>query len=436
MNKPKSGISHALARMTVVPLLVFGIVTTIFSSFWVLSSMEDEVQNELKCLAKNAVTSINMLYPGDYNKFENDSELLITKGETILNSNYALIDSFKDNTGIDYTLFYEDLRVLTTLRTDEGIRIIGTLANPQIVSDVLNTGCSAFYSEVNIYGTIYFCYYEPIFNSNGICTGMLAAVMPKTRVAILTQKAVLPILVLSFIAILLAALWSLRYSKEFVNIISKLTLAFGKSAKGTLSNTVPPELLARRDEFGSMAHSMVDMQTSLRALVEQDMLTGLNNRRFGQQKLEALIEKAKGTKSTFSIALGDIDFFKKFNDTYGHDCGDYVLKEISALMKNHTKDHGYCIRWGGEEFLIVLSQGDYKTHEEVMSSLIERVRETQFNYEGQPLSVTMTFGLIDTANYVTSDEMVKAVDELLYCGKQNGRNQLVTIEKLSKEVLS
>lgn len=435
MSKPKSGISRVLAKMTVLPLLVFGIVTTIFSSFWVSSFMEDEVQNELKCLAQNAATTLDMLYPGDYNMFENETELLITKGDTILNSNYSLIDSLKQNNGIDYTLFYGDLRIITTLRSEDNIRLIGTPANPQIVSDVIDAQSGAFYTNVDIYGTNYFCYYEPLYNSDGSCVGMFAAIMPEKRVRTLTMKAVLPILVLSAAAIILAAFWSLRYSSEFVTVIQKITACFEKVSKGTLSNTVTPDLLCRKDEFGSMAHSMVDMQASLRVLIEQDMLTGLNNRRFGQQKLTDLIEKTKGTRVGFSIALGDIDFFKKFNDTYGHDCGDYILKSISALMKDHVKDYGYCIRWGGEEFLIVLSCGSYTDHEKVMSSLIEKIRHTTYNYENQQLSVTMTFGLIDTAAYETSDEMIKAVDAILYSGKQSGRNRLVTIDEI-EEVLS
>lgn len=436
MSKPKSSISRVLAKMTVLPLLVFGIVTTIFSSFWVSSSIEDEIQSELKCLAQNATTALDMLYPGNYQKFENENELLITKGNTILNSNYTLIDALQQNNNIDYTLFYGDLRIITTIRNKDGIRIIGTPANTQIIDDVIHAQSDAFYTDVDIYGSSYFCYYAPLYNFDGSCIGMLAAVMPEDRVYALTLKAVLPILILSVIAIILAAFWSLRYSSEFTSTISSLTTAFQKVSKGTLSNTVEPKLLARLDEFGSMAHSVVDMQVSLRGLVEQDMLTGLNNRRFGQQKLSELIEKTIGTNNTFSIALGDIDFFKKFNDTYGHDCGDYVLKEISALMKDHVKDYGYCIRWGGEEFLIVLSQGDYMTHVRVMASMIEKIRQHEYTYDNQELSVTMTFGLIDASPYDNSDDMVKIVDNILYYGKEHGRNRLVTKNEVPEEILS
>ena len=104
-------------------------------------------------------------------------------------------------------------------------------------------------------------------------------------------------------------------------------------------------------------------------------------------------------------------------------------------MKDHLKDFGYCIRWGGEEFLIVLTQGSYMDHVKVMASMLEKIRRTEYSYDSQTLSVTMTFGLIDAASYGSSDEMLKVVDTLLYYGKQNGRNRLITINEMPEEVL-
>lgn len=428
MRKNHSGISHALAKMTVLPLLLFGIFTMLFSFFWIQSSMEAEVHSELESIADTAILAYDGLYPGDYGRYGDENDLLFTKGDTILNSNYNFMDSLKESTGIDFTLFYGNVRVITTLCSDGGDRIVGTFANEQIVADVIDQNASAFYTNVDIFGKSYYCYYAPLFNSDGTCIGMLAAVMPSAQVRVLIVKATLPIFALTLVAAILAGIWSFSYSKQLVAVIQKLTGAFEKVSKGKFSNTVPAELLSRKDEFGSMSHSLVDMQASLRTLVEQDMLTGLHNRRFGQQKLDYVIENTRGTNRGFSIALGDIDFFKKFNDTYGHNCGDYVLKSVASIMKDTVKDHGYCVRWGGEEFLIVFTNGTYEDHRTVMQSLIENIRNHRMEYEGQTLAVTMTFGLIDASDYESSDAMTSKVDELLYHGKQNGRNRLVTLE--------
>lgn len=424
-----TGISRYLAKMTMIPLLVFGIVTTVFSFIWVSSSMEAEVFTELKSLAGSAVEALDFLYPGEYARYTAPDELLITKGDTILNSNYAVIDRLKSRTDVEYTLFFEDMRIITTLTDQNQMRVIGTKAHPTIVSDVLDNQKGTFYSKVDVFGTDYFCYYEPLFNSDGSCIGMLAAAMPASRVSRLIYRAALPILILSVLAIILAFFWSQHKSKEFTRVIRKMEQSFHKISGGMLSNTVPPELLARKDEFGSMSHSVVDMQASLRTLVEQDMLTGLCNRRFGHQKLDKMIENTRGTSRHFSIALGDIDFFKKFNDTYGHDCGDLVLQEVARTLQNHIKDYGYCTRWGGEEFLIVFTKGTYEEHRRLMEALIVRIREHVVEYADWKLSVTMTFGLIDTYSYPDADAMVKAVDKLLYFGKSHGRNRLVTMDE-------
>lgn len=432
MRQRTTGISCILAKMTVLPLLLFGIVTTIFSLYWVSSSLESEVQNELKSLAGSAIETLDLLYPGEYAMYSNEDEILVVKGDTILNSGstYAVADTLKERTNVDYTLFYVDMRIFTTLYNEENQRLIGTTANPTIVHDVMDDCTPAFYSNVDIFGKAYHCYYTPLFNSDGTCIGMFATTMSADRVRLLTIKASLPIFVLALVAIGITFLWSFRYSREFVNVIQKTENTFQKASKGLLSNTVPPELLARKDEFGSMSHSLVDMQSSLRLLIEQDALTGLSNRRFGQQKLDQLVEQNKGTNKHFSLAMGDIDFFKKFNDTYGHDCGDLVLQIVSQKLRQHIKDYGYCIRWGGEEFLIVLTKGNYTEHVEIMQALIERIRDTIVDYADLKLSVTMTFGLIDTFAYRTSDEMVKTVDNLLYFGKANGRNRLVTMDEV------
>ena len=436
MRQRTNGISHTLAKMTVLPLLLFGIITTIFSLYWVSSSLEAEVHNELKSLAGSAIETLDLLYPGEYAMYSNPDEILVVKGDTILNSasTYAVADQLKELTGGDYSLVYGDMRILTTLYNEENQRLIGTTANPTIVHDVIDTCAPAFYSNVEIFGKAYHCYYTPLCNSQGACFGMFATTMSADRVRFLTLKASLPIFVLALLAIGITVLWSFRYSREFVKVIKKTENTFQKASKGMLSNTVPPELLARKDEFGSMSHALVDMQASLRLLIEQDALTGLSNRRFGQQKLDQLVEQNRGSSQSFSLAMGDIDFFKKFNDTYGHDCGDLVLQTVSQNLRQHIKDFGYCIRWGGEEFLIVLTKGDYEEHVSLMEGLIERIRSTVVDYAAQKLSVTMTFGIIDTFEYNTSDEMVKAVDNLLYFGKANGRNRLVTLNEVNPVV--
>ena len=422
------GIQASLARMTVIPILFIGIIVAIFGIFWVTSSMEDEVKEELCAQANLAINSFNQLYPGDYAVDSSGESPVVTKGDTILNSNYALIDSLKEASGTDYTLFLGSLRILTTLTQDD-VRIVGSQANDKITESVFKAKEDHFYKNINVLGEQYYAYYTPIYNSNDQCVGMMAAVKSKSGVRKLILQAVAPIVCLILVVAVLAIFWSQYFSNDFRKTIQKLSGAFAKVAKGTLSNTVSPELLARKDEFGDMAHSVVDMQSSLRKLVDEDMLTGLSNRRSGQMRLEQTFAQNAGMENGFCVALGDIDFFKKFNDNYGHDCGDLVLQQIARILQNQVRNHGVCARWGGEEFLIIFTRGSLAECKEVMEQTLNVVRAHQVQYNEQLLSVNMTFGLIHSNGFRSADEMVKHADELLYYGKEHGRNQLVTAEK-------
>ncbi len=419
------GIGRSLARMTVLPILVLGIIITIFGIFWVKSSIEIEIHHELSAQAKLAANTFDTVYPGDYAINPSGNELIVTKGDTILNYDYDLIDSLKEASETDYTIFIGNLRVLTTLKSDD-TRLTGTEANTKIQEEVLECEESHFYKNVNVLGNEFYAYYTPLYNSDGSCVGMIAAVKPDVGVQRHISHAVLPLVGIIILMAILAMLSSFHYAKALRHSIVQLNGTFAKVAKGTLSNTVPPELLARKDEFGEMAHSVLDMQSALRKLVDEDMLTGLSNRRSGQIRLQQAVNAMSANGDGFCLALGDIDFFKKFNDNYGHDCGDLVLQQISAILQQQVKDYGVCARWGGEEFLILFSRGSFNECKDVMEHTLEVIRSHHINYQNQVLSVTMTFGLINTSGMKTADDMVKHVDELLYYGKEHGRNRLVT----------
>lgn len=434
MAKKTNGISGIFAKMTIIPILFLGTITSIFGVYQVKTSMEKEVENELKGQVKALVCSFDALYEGDYQKYSNDEEILITKGDIILNSNYKFIDNLKSETNVDYTIFYGDMRVITTICDDSGARLSGTKANSRIVSDVINSKKSTFYKNVDVVGNKqkYYCYYEPLYNSKEECIGMVAAIVPAKRIIHLTYLAALPVILLAILATVIINIFVHRYSMKYVTVIRKIQDSLNKTAKGQLSNTVPPDLLSRKDEFGDIGHSIVEMQTSLRALVERDMLTGLYNRRYGQQRFEQLLKKAVANHNSFSIALGDIDFFKKFNDNYGHDCGDIVLKQTARFIQKTIKNYGYCSRWGGEEFLIVFTHGEYNTHEQLMEELVSSISSNVLIYNEQELSVSMTFGLVEVIDCDNVDKLLKITDDLLYYGKEHGRNQLVTEDKLKE----
>lgn len=162
-----------------------------------------------------------------------------------------------------------------------------------------------------------------------------------------------------------------------------------------------------------------------------DPLTELNNRRYMINKITDEYNRFQRSQHPFVIIVTDIDYFKDINDTYGHDCGDFVLKELANLFKSTLRKQDYIARWGGEEFLILLTDTD------VASSLImaERLRQTimdhVFHYQEEKVQVTLTFGISEYCDNLSMEDIIKRADRALYQGKSSGRNKCVVYDQLS-----
>jgi diguanylate cyclase (GGDEF)-like protein len=167
------------------------------------------------------------------------------------------------------------------------------------------------------------------------------------------------------------------------------------------------------------------LESELRHIAERDPLTGLYNRRKMMQMLSSIV--GEGDDEKIAVAMFDADFFKKVNDTYGHDAGDEVLKNLADILGNHDsgqKKFSVC-RWGGEEFLAMYKYDG--THEAVVDEF-EGLRKTIENrdimYEDTKIKITVTIGLAFYRNGKSIDELLKEADDLLYDGKLAGRNRV------------
>ena len=157
-----------------------------------------------------------------------------------------------------------------------------------------------------------------------------------------------------------------------------------------------------------------------------DYLTGLANRRNILQRLEYEKNLYARHANTFSIILCDIDHFKKVNDTYGHDFGDYVLKAISDIFPEILRKIDIASRWGGEEFLILLPASDLQGSSLVAERLRQTVGRMKIQSDNFFVKVTMSCGVAswkDTYNDI--EEFIKQADQNLYRAKDEGRNRVI-----------
>lgn len=180
------------------------------------------------------------------------------------------------------------------------------------------------------------------------------------------------------------------------------------------------------DELRSSKQELEKANRLLYEEATKDMLTGLFNRRKMMDFIEYEIERANRNKKGFSIILTDIDHFKKVNDTYGHDCGDVVLKDIGETFMALTRRQDQVSRWGGEEFMFLLPETD-STGAFTLAEKIRNIigKKTFGCTNHQVSSVTMTFGIAAYDDHPDIDTLIKKADMALYTGKNSGRNMSV-----------
>lgn len=202
------------------------------------------------------------------------------------------------------------------------------------------------------------------------------------------------------------------------------------------------ELLARVRTHLELKHSRVEMQrlaaelqeknslleealAKLEILATTDPLTGLANRRKMNEKLEEEQSRIKRQGDFFSLIMLDIDFFKRVNDEYGHDFGDYVLKRMCGLFAENLREQDMVSRWGGEEFLFLLPGTDLKGAKIAAEKIGSRIEAYSFQFHGMKARLTVTAGISLCEGRKSIEKVIKEADMALYQGKQNGRNQVV-----------
>lgn len=164
----------------------------------------------------------------------------------------------------------------------------------------------------------------------------------------------------------------------------------------------------------------------LEKITLSDFLTGLANRRKVLQSIEDEKNRYERQAQPFSIILCDIDHFKKVNDTYGHDCGDMVLKAIAEVFTASLRKVDIAARWGGEEFLVLLPMVNRQGSGVAAERLRRAVEKLEIAYENKVIRVTMSFGIATWESPVnTIDDYIKQADENLYRAKEQGRNRVI-----------
>ncbi len=176
---------------------------------------------------------------------------------------------------------------------------------------------------------------------------------------------------------------------------------------------------------------------SVRREAHTDALTGIANRRSFDDRLKAALRETKETGETLSLLMIDIDYFKKFNDSFGHQLGDKVLQLVARILKTSIKGRDTVARYGGEEFAVILPA----TRLSGAATLADQIREAVASRHiiqkrtGEDFgTITLSVGAANLRSADSGESLIKRADEALYAAKRNGRNRVITEDQIGRAV--
>ena len=428
-REKKPSLSNGYLMMTILPLVAVICILSVFVINGYGAMVTDLNVENLETLAEVTLLQFDSAFPGDYAlrsvKTAKGEGLELLKGTEVISGKPDYFDTWKEKTGADISLIYADTRIITTFSDKNAARAVGTGVAKQVADAVYGNKSVQKYDNVKIGNQIYITVYLPLSNADGKVVGMLELARTKASVDIEERKVLFPVILIAVLCILFFSVISLRFAGRVLNRIKALELFLTKVAKGELKESLDTEVIKTKDEIGEAGLAAISMQKSIRNLVDKDTLTEIYNRRYATNFLQKVLEKAEVSGQPFAVCIGDIDFFKQVNDTYGHDMGDIVLKEVATLLKNSMIGNGMAARFGGEEFLMIFDKIGKQEGAVILQETLEKLRQIEFTCEDQKFSVTMTFGIVDGNVELGQDVLLKLADEKLYDGKQNGRNRVV-----------
>lgn len=406
----------------ILPVFFIGIVMAGISYILIKKNVYYEIRSGMENEAYTLANTYDVMYPGYYELVKAENLMALKKGEHYLTNDF--IDNIKEDTGLEITIFYNDIRMITTLYSNNK-RITGSKMNSAIKKDVLDNGYSKFYDDVRIEEERFFAYYLPVHNGSENIIGAICILKPANQIHSKFTKQVIPLIAMIIAGVVIITYLNYLYFGKLNKNFKHIRNFLGEVTGGNLKAEMNREALAREDEIGDVAKASVNMQRSLRNLIVKDSLTDLYNRRYCNQNLKNISEQYIKTGEPYTLAIADIDFFKKVNDTYGHTAGDEVLVSVAQIMKKSMAGKGFAARWGGEEFLLVYTGCDMETTLTYLEMLVEAIREMRVEYDDKAIKITISIG-VATGNGDSVDKVLCTADNRLYHAKKEGRDRVVS----------
>ena len=255
----------------------------------------------------------------------------------------------------------------------------------------------------------------------------------KTQLQLSQFSVTIFILAVLMLLVIIFSFWLSNY--VLVRPVVSLSQISTKFAAGNLKSKAP---IFAQDELGTLARDINKMATSLdgmysrlSSIAKTDQLTNLINRHGFVEQLEKEASRAKRYETPLSLLIIDIDDFKSINDSFGHSIGDNVLKIIADISIKVFRDSDYCVRYGGEEFVILLPQTPLQNAYEAAERFRKTVQLETLTFDGNTCKISVSIGVAQYKSEISNnsdkscENLIKNADKALYEAKNNGKNQTV-----------
>ncbi|HFQ82090.1 MAG TPA: sensor domain-containing diguanylate cyclase [Desulfobacterales bacterium] len=242
----------------------------------------------------------------------------------------------------------------------------------------------------------------------------------QSRLSILRDRIITALLIVAWCAIWIIFIIAQRIVRpvQRLNKLTRDTIAFNYTSE--------LEIKPSDDEIGDLSLNFENMRLKIKDLVTKDQLTHVFNRCFLMHIFELALLKALRLEETLSCIMIDIDYFKKVNNTFGHQAGDEVLAMVGKILLQHTRDYDTPARYGGEKFIFILPDTTIDTAGKIAERIRRAMEQQTVHIEGQRINCTLSLGIAEldkhTAN--TTEQIISHASTALRRAKDNGRNQI------------
>lgn len=420
-------------------ILVFSMVIimgTFAISWFMVGNMHkkliESAQHKLESDLAMAKLVVEQRYPGDWYIKNNK----IYKGGFEINNGFEMVDLIGKLTGDSVTVFQGDTRVSTNVMLSEGNRAVGTKVSPEIARICLDEK-RQYIGKAEVAGVLNQTIYEPITDKNGSVIGLIYVGVPNTPYDKIANEFKTETYIFGLVQILIICYIAWYLSDELCKNIDIIKNAADNIAQGKLNVDVQ---IDTNDEMGDLAKSFKNMTVNLNEVMtnisiasKYDFLTATVNRRGLMEIFNKNVDRTGKTNRSVFFAIGDIDCFKQFNDTYGHAAGDKVLMELANIIKKNINKKDTVCRWGGEEFVIMLFDRTYDEALLVIENIRGKIESAVIPWdEPTELRATMTFGIAEHISGDSLEDSISKADDALYIGKREGRNMMIEYKEIYK----